>query len=172
MPYHSPKRERRGAVLGLIPAFLVMFIVLAILMVDLGYLFTVKSRLHSAADAASLAGALRLRDALAMPNQVRQSAIQFAELNQPGIKKVLKRGDVEIGEWDPEFQVFTRGGFEPNAVRVTVRRTSKQSVGVPTFFAKLFRPSDLEAAVTSVAAFTIDEDDDGNDLKSMPFVVE
>ena len=166
--------SRRGAVLALMPAVLLMVIAIAAMMIDLGFITSVKSRVQSAADSASLAGALRLRQEYEGPqtSDIYKVAIQFAELNQPGIQGVLQNADIEVGEWDNTSRAFYPGADHTNAVRVTVRRKSGHSESIPTFFSHIFGIRESEVNVTSVSAFEVYEDDEGNDELTMPFIVD
>ncbi|HUG68359.1 MAG TPA: pilus assembly protein TadG-related protein [Pirellulaceae bacterium] len=167
-------RRRHGAALILVLAVLVVLLGMAVLMVDLGYLMAVKSRVQSAADGASMAGALRLRADYEDPKfgDLAAIAIKFAELNQPSIKGVLKKSDIEIGEWDSASRLFSPGASHTNAVRVTVRRNSSQSSSVTLFLGNTFGSKEADLNVVSVCAFEVYEDEDGNDEMTRPFLVQ
>lgn len=179
MHYHSPNSTgkpllpppRRGAVLAIMPFMIVMMLALAMLMVDLGYVFSTRSGLQNAADAAGLAAALRLREPKSKPKEIRQLAIEFANHNQPDVESVLTPGDVEIGEWDFENKSFSAGGAEPNAVRVTVRRDGVQSTSLVLFFSKVFGVDEIDMSVASVTAFETYTLESGEEFKTMPYLV-
>ena len=154
-------------------ATVIVLLGMGCLMVDFGYLTAVKSRVQSAADAASLAGALRLRSEYDHPfvSDINAMAIKYAELNQPSNTGVLLASDIEIGEWDAEAGAFYEGGFDANAVRVTVRRNNQQSASVALFIANVFGKQDCDVSATSTCTFQVTQDEDGNDEFSRPYLV-
>lgn len=143
--------SRRGAITVLAAAMSVFLCVMVAFAVDVGYVYWTRSDLESAANAAAMAGGIELRNDEAF-SDIRNSAVTFAELNSPGISNILRTSDVTLGIWNFDTKVFTAGGTDPNAVRVTIRR-DHLSAKVPTFFSKVFGVASIDDTVTAITAF-------------------
>jgi Flp pilus assembly protein TadG len=146
---------------------LAMFALLA-LSVDLGYLKVARTELQRSADAAALAGAWELvdRNAVAYGNSspsyileagARSRAAQYAGLNAVTAQgPALDYQDVHVGylanPFDPASQLdpYSSQCF-PNAVQVSVRKTSELNGKVPLFFARWLgmTGSSLQAQATA-----------------------
>jgi len=115
----------RGSIVVLIALSIAVLIAMAGLVIDLGYMYSVKSKLQNAADAGALAGAQRL-NGTAFTNQTgaRSEAVKFATFN---FSLVLNPNqDVVVGFWDSAFRHFTSVvpvNKVANAVKVNVHRT-------------------------------------------------
>lgn len=163
--------QRRGAILAIMPLMILTMLALAMFMVDLGYVYTTRSGLQNAGDAAGLAAALRLRIGSDNHSEVKSLALKFAALNQPDIENVLMDRDIEIGVWDFDEKQFTVDGSEANAVRVTARRDGMQSASLVLFFSRVFGVGDMRMDVTSVTAFDQYTLESGEVYRSMPYLV-
>jgi Flp pilus assembly protein TadG len=143
-------------------------------MVDFGYVTAVKSRVQSTADAASMAGALRLRSQYDYPivSDINSMAIKYAEYNQPLTPGILAAADIEIGVWDAEANTFFVGGFDTNAVCVTVRRDNRQSSAVSLFIANVFGKQSCDVAASAVCTFEVTQAAEGNNEMSRPYIVQ
>jgi Flp pilus assembly protein TadG len=146
--------QRRGAVLPLVPFLVLISAGVAILMVDLGHITATRSRAQTAADAAALAGAQRLRQQYYLPvqEQIAQIAIDFSEHNEPDFANALIQSDVILGKWDPEFQTFTPDVDHMNAVKTIIH------VNTDVLFSSIFGGSGKEVNTSAIAAFTVYED--------------
>jgi len=164
--------RRRGSALAIVLATVVVLLGMVVAMVDVGYLAAVKSRVQSTADAASMAGVLRLRAEYEDPivSDTNAMAIKFAELNEPSTIVILASSDIEIGLWDDASEAFIGGTDGANAVRVTVRRSSDQSHSVTLFLVNAFGRHLADLNVTSVCTFNVMQDEDGNDEMSQPYL--
>lgn len=147
-------RDRRGNITVLAAVMSVFLCAMAAFAVDLGYIYWTRSTLESAANAAAMAGGIELRNAQSYSN-IRDAAVEFAELNSPGISNILRTSDVTLGTWNFTSKTFTAGNTNPNAVRVVIRRDSL-SAKVPAFFCKVIGAGDIDDAVTSITAFDLD----------------
>jgi Flp pilus assembly protein TadG len=155
-------------------ATIVVLLGMGCLMVDFGYLTAIKSRVQSTADAASMAGALRLRSEYDDPivSDINSMAIKYAEYNQPSNPGVLAPADVEIGAWDAEMGAFIKDAFDANAVRVTVRRNNQQSNSVSLFLANVFGKQNCDVSASAVCTFEVTQDAEGNFEMSRPYIVQ
>lgn len=128
------------------------------LAVDLGRVQLVKMELHSAADAAALAGAASLSDGV---TAAQDSAVAVAAQNKAdGSAVTLDRTtDIELGKWTSSTNTFVplsgAARSTANAVRVTARRTSNRGTAVPLIFASIFGAKSCDVNVSAIASNTI-----------------
>lgn len=167
-----PLRNEQGSVLVYVAVGLVVFILIAGLAIDLGYMFVTKAELQNAADAGALAGAQKMKQA-GMPHDASQSparvaAKQIAQMNlaansnvqlaDDGTNTLSNGNDMTVGYWDSSNRTYTPGAAGTNifnAMQVRPRRTNLSPAGpVDTFLAKI-RPElhTMEAAALGIAAF-------------------
>jgi len=165
------RRQRHGSVLALTPAVLAVLCVMTVFTVDVGYLYIAEAELATAAEAAALAGALKLRDD-EVGWVVRDSSIEFAELNEPNSGDILVNDDITLGVWDFDTRSFEATVIDPNAVSVTVRRDGQNTAAVPVFFAGIFGLREVNVSGSAIAAFEVTIDEDGNEERSVPAVVQ
>src|SRR5690606_25438527 len=98
-------RRRRGSLVALVPALVVMVVAMAVLAVDVGRICLARSELQGAADAAAMAAAARLHEG---PDAALAAASEAALRNPVlGLPLVLADGDVSFGTWDEGENVFT-----------------------------------------------------------------
>ncbi|MDP1560927.1 MAG: TadG family pilus assembly protein [Pirellulaceae bacterium] len=158
---------RRGAILPLGILLILMIMAFGVLIVDIGHLYSAKSNLNNSANAASYAGALMLKGQPHNLPAIRNSAIDFADLNVPGTENILTRGNVETGLWDFTTQTFRPSpAVAANAVRVTVRRIDGQSKSVPTMLGQLVGKNSVGIESVSISAFRVSTNNDGTIVKS------
>ena len=124
--------RRAGQVLVAIAVMLPALFGFAALVVDVGYLYVVKSVLQRTADASALAAVVELP---AQTNVVTQ-AQAYATLNYPDHGTIVDVEDVVIGNWDGDG-TFTPGGNPTNAVRVVAARLESRGNAVRLFFAPI-----------------------------------
>ena len=132
------------------------------LALDYAYVRSAGQALQAAADASALAGArlVRLDNSSTQFTATRQAAVAIALANETFKQPVqldanpanAPTGDIVVGRWDTQTLVFTPDTEQPDAVRVTARRTSG-SIGGPIqlFFGDLFGVSSSDVARTAVA---------------------
>ena len=122
------------------------------LAVDLGHVYVQENRLQFTADIAAAAAARALDGGDA--DEVKATAVDYARKNMPTalFGNVLKNDDVELGSWDGDSHTFTAGAADPNAVRVTLRRTRANNNAVNTFLAGQLGYSQMDIEVQAVAA--------------------
>ena len=143
-------KNRRGVTLVLMAFMLTVLIGSAAFAVDFSRMFLYRGQLHSAADAAALAGVVQIADKA--PDTAQDSAIVFAAKHVVDNTTVsLAPGDVIPGHWT------VAGGFTPlglwndptlNAVQVTTRYTGTYSFG------RIFGLSTAPQSVTAQAVMT------------------
>lgn len=120
---------RRGATMVLVAVLIVVVGGMAAFAVDLARIYSGVNEMQTGADAAALAGAVKLRKS---PGQSAVANVQaFAAGNTAfGTSISLGAGDVEGGFWDPTNSTFTSGSWTTaNAVRVTTHRTPTLAFG-------------------------------------------
>jgi putative Flp pilus-assembly TadE/G-like protein len=194
--------RRRGAVLVLAAFFLIVFLAFVMLALDIGYILVARTELQRAADSGALAAAAELLEAGAetarngwsrsTDNAVRQTALQFVELNRVTSKAPTvdlnqdqdPEGDIvlgEIGDWTGtgrNFRLSSSGNY--SAVRVRVVRSLARNGQVPLFFGRVFGWNGANAEATATAAFVSqfrgfrapDGPNGPENLPILPFAVE
>ena len=122
---------------------LVGFVGLAL---DGGYILLSAHQLQNAADAASLAGAQKVRDNILA---AREAAHDLAWANKAAGTPVelslnggnAPEGDIVVGDYDRDTRTFTPTEIEPNAVKVVARRIRPEGAedgGVDLLFGPIF----------------------------------
>lgn len=152
----KPPRRRRGTVV--LVAALTTFITFGFtaLSVDIGYLYSVQTRLKMACDAAALAGLMGLRDN--GPGQARALARAYAEAHWVDGQQVqLQNNDIQFGFWDHETRTFidvtnTEDEALAGAVRVTTPRTGNRANSVSLFFGPVLGLYEADVVARSTAA--------------------
>jgi len=151
--------KRRGAALIQVALMTTILLGAASLTVDIGLMYVSQAELQNAADAAARAGAARLAEYTAGDPQLNAAAeaMHYAELNTVlGDGATLSAGDVIFGHGvlqSGNKYVFQTGGAIPDAVRVTVRRTSGSPDGpIPLIFARIWgiASKDMQATATAM----------------------
>ncbi len=106
-------RDQRGSAMMLFAFFLMVGAGFAAIVIDGGYLYSLKSKLQTTADAVVLAAANQLPDA----DKVREVALDYSTKNMATSNHgtVLVAADVQTGTWDFRARSFTPGGTPVNA---------------------------------------------------------
>lgn len=127
------RSSRRGGMLVLIAICLPLFIMAAAFAVDVAYMQLTRTELRTATDAAARAGAKTLS---LSQNQTtaRAAAVAAAAKNKvAGVPLKLTNDQILIGRGAQSNSTsrfnFTQGGTQPNAVRVTGKRTAASAAG-------------------------------------------
>ena len=124
------------------------------LAVDMSYFYAARNQLQTSADAAALAGAVRMASSTAM----KAEAKKYAKLNVGGDTQILADADIQRGSWDFDSKTFTAGGANPNAVRVTTRMSQVNGNAAGTFFTRVLGFNNVDISTSAVAAYsTADE---------------
>jgi hypothetical protein len=120
-------RRRRGAVLVITAAAMAGLMVITAFAVDLSRLYVLRAELQTAADAAALAGAIRLNGDWA---QAEASARGVALANASPTDS-FKIDEVRFGIWKPEDRTFHAGAKldTADAAQVIVSRTTTYLFG-------------------------------------------
>ena len=154
--------DDRGSVSGWSMIWSFIFLMFGGLSVDATNAWRISAQLQATADASALAGALKLAEGDASESDVRNAAIDIANINMPTAHHgtVLADSNVLIGFWDATTKQFTVGMEDANAVRVKTRRGGDGSKSVKTFLLRLagFTQWDIGGAATSVIRFTKNND--------------
>jgi Flp pilus assembly protein TadG len=187
----NKRSRRRGNIIVLSAIMMVMTAAFVAFAVDLGSLYVARCELQRAADAAALSAAWDLVDenelsrstnVLSLQSAARTSAIEFASLNRVlGCTVVVPATDVEVGylsdPTDPNSTMSTISTNSPNAVRVSVRRTTVQNGPISFGFARVLGifSEDLEAEataalLTNIAGFRAPGD--GGNLGILPIALD
>ena len=144
--------SRRGSILVLSAAMLVMIFAFAAFVVDIGYIAVARNELQTAADSAACAGVIELGNG-DYDHRVlaQQAALDLAELNSAELGEVLTPADMTFGAWDAETSTFTEGGSSPNAMKVVLRRASNNGNPIPLFFAPILGQEFADVSATAIA---------------------
>jgi len=154
MARRSHKASRRGQVVVVAPALLVILFLVLVMSVDLGYVCVTRARLQNAADAAAVAAAHVLLDERAN-GESEESARQLAAAEAAAIQQCNAEDagmDVEFGSTS-EAGIFTAEDDEASAtaVRVTVRRNAAAPDGsLPLFFSPLVGKESCDVAALAI----------------------
>ena len=142
-------RDERGSTVMMFAVFLMAGVGFAAIAIDGGYLYSLKNKLQTTADAAVLVAVSELPDT----DVARTAAIVMAGKNMPTGEHgaVLADADVVTGNWDSATRTFTAGGTPLDAVRVVTRRSQVNGNAVGLFFASTlgFNQVDVETAATA-----------------------
>ena len=117
----SYQSRRRGAVLVFVGVILPALLVLMGVCIDVGTLYVLDARLQTAADLASLSGAMDLPDDLTADATARDIIAQ----HDPQFMANYEAGDIEFGRWNPKERSFDLGATPYNGIRVKVRQTQQ-----------------------------------------------
>ncbi len=157
-----PGRQRRGAILVLSTVLMLVLAGMVALSVDLGYVYTVRTELKRATDAAALAGAgalpegaevayLRAVDFL-LRNPVANRAVLGEENRLARLTEFLETNPdavtFEVGHWDVVTREFVASTDHPSAVRVVAHLR-----GAPLFFGRIFGRQSFDLHAESIARF-------------------
>jgi len=189
----SPRKRtrRKGNVLVLSVVLMAAMFAFLAFAVDVGYLSVVRSELQRTADASAIAAAWELLDAEAltggdssqfMEDNARTLAEQYANLNVVmGNGMGLAQQDVAVGYLANPFDRLAEVDFNsessPNAVQVSVRKTSNQNGAVPFFFARILGYDDtaMHAEATAVLLKNFNgfrAPSSGENLQMLPFALD
>lgn len=172
----SKLKNEKGVVLVYVAILLVVFLGIAALAVDIGYLMVGKTELQRTADAAALAATRQLGviyegmlyadqakyDAATDEALIKSAATKVAFQNRAaGTSVIIDPADVQIGTWNPTASTrFTSGLLQPDAVQVVARRDDS-TARISTFFYPAFawllsslrgEPADPDAGQVIVSA--------------------
>lgn len=166
-------RGRRGIAAVMFGIMLPVFVGLTALAVDVSVIALARNQLSTAADAAALAGAMKLADenrvrgAVDLTTEITSAntqSVALAEdnkvLNQaPVVNEDLSNngsGDILVGYIDPTktgAPLLTGSGYTSlyNSVQATLKRDSTHVAPVPTFFGRLMGFNGTDVTVKSTA---------------------
>jgi len=157
-----PSPDRRGAILVLSTILLVVVAGMVAFSVDLGYMYTVRTELKRATDAAALAGAGALPEGT---DVAYYRAVDFLLRNPvanrfvPGEENRLEQLEswlaahpeavqFEVGHWNPVTREFVPSLDHPSAVRFVANFQ-----GAPLFFGRIFGRDQFSVQAESIARF-------------------
>jgi len=145
----------KGVTAVIVAVLLTVFIGIAALAVDIGYLAMVKNESQNASDSAALAGARQLGENYAnkiadpTTNVVSVSQITAGKNKVAGQNLAVGNINVKIGTWDPTKADpnlrFTETATSPMAVQVTT------SAAPSTFFGRIYNLMNMNMATTACA---------------------
>ncbi len=156
------RRARRGSIIVLSAIMLIVFMAILALSVDLGYLYTMQTRLDRSVDAAALAGTSSLIDGQVATkdmvveylarNPLDDSAnittqVEVTTLKSQWMAEHEEELELTYGYWNPETRQL-ESALDPSAVRVVVARAD-----VPLFFARALGFDHASIVASSVATY-------------------
>jgi hypothetical protein len=139
------KKHRRGSVLIYVAVAMIAFTALVSLVVDIAHLRVVKMQLQFAADSAARSAAVNLSNGTPTSSAIAAAAL----VNVDGSPVVIQASDVVVGTWSGTS--FTAGGASPNAVQVTVPRTSARGNSVAVWWGAIMGKSSADITATATA---------------------
>lgn len=172
--------NQHGGVLVLVALLLFVFIGIAALAIDIGYISTTKNELQNVSDAAALAATGKLGQ-IYVENTVYVHATDYAL-----IKDVVKNGltnraagldikfveaEIVVGQWNYKTHSLNSAQTTfPNAVRVTARRDTLINGSINSIFAGIFGIDTFDLRVEATASLSGDGDLEPGEAK-MPIGV-
>ena len=114
------------------------------LAVDFGRIQAARAEAQTVADVAARAAAAGLADGTSFVKAQEMAAGNLID----GQAETLPAQDVGIGTWNSTNHTFTPGGYNPNAVRVTVRRSGEN--GIPTVLSRVFGINKIDVAAQAI----------------------
>ena len=147
--------HRRGSVVALAAAMMVMLLAMVAFAVDVGVITNARTELQRSADACAMAAIMYLPDEAAALDAAQAIAAQ----NPSGGAANLSISDIEFGHWDRDaahFLTTTTSAHGLNSVRVTVRRTDDSGNPVILFFAVLLGRTKTDVTATATTMYDRD----------------
>jgi Flp pilus assembly protein TadG len=170
MRYSRLIGNQRGVVALYVTLTLAIFLGIAALAVDVGYMLAGKTELQRTADGAALAATRQLGhiyesmtyqnqlvyDATADAATIQGAAIDVAAQNRAaGSFITIDSTDIQIGTWDQNRDPkFVATMAQPDAVHVRARRDGTTNGPITTFFARIFGIRNLGVSAIATAALT------------------
>jgi hypothetical protein len=159
-----------GGVLVLVALLLFVFIGVAALAIDIGYISTTKNELQNVSDAAAL-GATGKLGQIYLANGAYDHSTDYAAIRDvvtveltnraAGLDINVEDSDIEVGVWDFVSHTFvslddpiTLPNALANAVKVTARRDTKTNGPINALFAGIFDIDTFDVTTDSVAALS------------------
>lgn len=143
-------QEEQGMDTTYVGIMLVVFLVIAGLMINIGYMFVSEDDLHNAAELSALAGARTIGQQMQQSalsgelNKSVQDVVQTAaraaaidhvsghhtaaaliEVRNNNINNLTTENDMTVGFWNISTQTYLPGGTPVNAIQVRTRRTAE-----------------------------------------------
>ncbi len=142
-------RDDRGSAITMFAVFLMVGAGFAAIVIDGGYLYSLKNKLQTTADAATLAAVAQLPD----EDAVEDTALEYAAKNMPASEHgdVLDDDDVVVGNWDVNTRTFTPEDDLINAVRVVTRRSQANGNAAGLFSARILGFNQVDMETTAIA---------------------
>jgi len=160
--WRSFRNNESGAVLIIVALLLTVFLGLAALSIDVGYMMVVRNELQNAADAAALSGAGYFwhNNTSGTPNwsAAQAGASTTAPSNKAGGNTIVDY-EIQPGYWNLANTALglqptsiTPGANDVTAVKVTVRRAAGKNGGpLNTFFGAIVGKSTVDVSATATA---------------------
>jgi hypothetical protein len=169
VPPQPPFPARRAMVMAYAVLAMVALCGLASLAVDYGRVQLVKTELAATAEAAARAGAAQL---VTSGQAALSAAVAVGSANTAdGTPVALDAStDVEVGTWDAAARAFTAGTANPNAVRVTARRTAARGTAVTLTWAAVLGRKSSDVTASAVALLTTEPVPSSVTNKSNPWL--
>jgi hypothetical protein len=125
--------NRKGFTLILSALMIVVFIGAAAMAVDVGHMQVRRAEVHSAADAAALAGIEKFASTDDAAAALAEAQLYAGKFKADATTLSLASGDFSLGNWDVAAGTFTAGGTPTNAAQATIHYN-----GALTFAPALF----------------------------------
>ncbi len=143
------RHDRRGSMAVIMAAATVLFVGIGAVVVDIGYLFHVRSVLQASADKAALAGAQDINCCKNSPGKAIVTANSYSAVK--GNMNADPKLNVTMESGYPALRCFKNTGISCSGPDSANGIMVKQQTDVPVFFARIFGSSSLPISVTSVA---------------------
>lgn len=160
--HHIPDQHaRRGAVLVLVAAMLIVLVIVSGFMIDLAYMQLVRTELRAATDAASKAAVEALTREEDVNAAIAAAIANAAKNNVAGNPLTITSADVEVGNSSQNANGvwnFNANAQPENAVRVTAQMLDGSTTGsVPLFFGNYFGSGTFQPTQQATASH-LDQD--------------
>lgn len=148
MRARSTRRARhgeRGFALAAFALSMTALFGLAAVAIDLGRLAHTANEVQNVADAAATAGATNLMNGGTVSTARSDAQSVVAQNAVAGSTASIQTADLQVGQYNPQTNVFTNGATPPTAVKATPSTT------VQNLFAGFFGPSFMNTTVSKSA---------------------
>ena len=144
------QQRRKGSIVVLSAVLLTVLFAFVAFAIDVGYIADADTELQRTADACSMAAAMHLPDQSAGRAIAKQVALDNVAIVGPP----LEDSEIHFGWWNRDAAAFTTpapNGKQPNAVRVTLARTTAKGNPLNLFFGPMVNTDTADASASAIA---------------------
>lgn len=149
MPTPRAHSRQSGNVLIITMLVLPVLLAMMLLALDLARIQTAKSQLYDASEGVARYAVTGLVDGTA----ITKAQAVASQVTLDGRSITVANSDIELGIWRPSTETFTPDTTNPNAVRVTVRRSTSNGNPMSLTFGPAFGMPTCDVKATSISYY-------------------